>query len=253
MNNLAVFAGEYDGTSIRVTGDQFSVYDVLVAFVEPTERKGVKGTAINPRQIYKSITERYPELVQKMDSFKFPGRGQQVTPVTSEEGIYNILMLCPGKRGAEFRSWAAKIVRERREEETNPELAYDRGRARAAKVWKRNGLTDIDIAARIKGIEQRHYFTDTLQLHGVTGPGYAICTNALYLELFDCKAADLREQRGLSKRGNVRDTFDAVESAAVGLAEALSSRKVKDQNAQGTSDCSRIIQETSRKVRKAIE
>jgi len=116
MVNLANFTGDFEGMAIRVTEDgRFSVYDVLVAFLKPTNRKGSAGESINPRQVYKSLSDRNPEVVHFVDNLKFPGRGQRDTPVANEEGIYQILMLCPGKRGAEFRSWAAKIVRERRE------------------------------------------------------------------------------------------------------------------------------------------
>ena len=131
MSNLSVFAGEFDGTAIRVTEDGlFSVFDVLVAF-------GVADKKQNAQVVHNRIVASNSEVSTFCSNFKFPGRGQRETPVANEEGIYQILMLCPGKRGAEFRGWAAKIVRERREEESNPELAYTRGRQRAIATWKR--------------------------------------------------------------------------------------------------------------------
>lgn len=252
MSSLAVF--EFGGQSIRATGDgRFSVYDVLVAFIPVTKRAGKKGEAINPRQLHKSIAERYPEVVQLSDNFKFPGRGQRETPVATEEGIYQILMLCPGKRGAEFRSWAAKIVRERREEESNPELAYSRGRQRAIKIWRKNGLSDQDIAARIQGIERRHFFCDTLQLHGVEGAGYAMCTNAIYEELFDGTAAELREERNLPAKANVRDSFNMLESSATMFAEAKAADTIKKRNLQGNKECREASQKAGRAVRKVLD
>lgn len=114
-DSITIFVHEFDGSQIRMTGDgRFSVYDVLVAFLPPTDRANRKGSGINPRQIYKSITQQYPEVVTEMDNFPFPGQGQRPTPVTDEEGMYQILMLCPGKRGPEFRGWAARAIREKK-------------------------------------------------------------------------------------------------------------------------------------------
>jgi hypothetical protein len=255
VSSLSIFAGEYDGATIRVTEDgRFSVFDVLVAFVRPTERKGKVGKAINPRQVLKSITSKNPEVVQKMDSFKFPGRGQQETPVANEEGIYQILMLCPGERGAEFRQFAATILRERREEESDGELAYNRGRQRAIKVWKHQGKSDKEIAARIKGIEARNHFTETLQAHGIEqGWEYAGITNALYLELLGDTAKGLKQSMGLSHKANLRDNFDMVKTMSVGLAEALATEDVESNDLQGFDPCKGATERAARKVKRALE
>lgn len=255
MTNLSVFAGDYEGQSIRVNEDgQFSVFDVLTAFIKPSERNGSVGVSINPRQVYKSITERNPEVVQFCDNFKFPGRGQRETPVATEEGIYQILMLCPGKRGAEFRQWAAKLVRERREEESNPELAYTRGRQRAISTWKKRGFSDEDIAERLKGIEARHHFTDTLKAHGVTEPRqYAAITNEIYLALYDATASELKEQRGLSKRDSLRDSCSRVENAAHFLAEVMASEDIKVNNLQGFTPCKDATRKAGEKVRRVFD
>jgi hypothetical protein len=247
---LSVYMGEYEGNNVRVTEDgRFSVYDVLVAFVEPTERKGKKGENINPRQIYKSITEQYPELVQKMDKFKFPGRGQRETPVANEEGIYQILMLCPGRRGAEFRGWAAKIVRERREEENNPELALTRGRQRAINSWKKQGLSDSHIEERLEGIQKRLTFTDHLKNHGVTGFGYAQCTNAIYLGLFEATAISLKEQKGISKTQNLRDYLDEDEVREISISEDLAALRIKKKKVMGNNECAKVSFESAQSVK----
>lgn len=250
--NLAVF--EFNGQAVRSTGDgRFSVFDVLMAFIDPTERKGKKAAAINPRQVFKSITERNPEVVQFCDNFKFPGRGQRETPVATEEGMYQVLMLCPGKRGAEFRRWASQVVRERIEESRDGELAYSRGRDRAIKVWRRNGLTDQDIQARLKGVEQRNHYTDTLKAHGVKGIGYAACTNAIYLELFDGDAKTLKASKGLAKSENLRDSFNRLESAGAYFAEVKSSHEIETQGVRGNQACADLSRRAARAVRKAMD
>lgn len=84
MTNLSVFAGEYDGSSIRVTeSGQLSVYDVLIAF----------GAAKNPRQVWIGVVKAYPEILEKTGTHKFAGRGQHNTPVATEAVILEILAI----------------------------------------------------------------------------------------------------------------------------------------------------------------
>lgn len=248
MANLSVFAGEFDGSTIRVTEDgRFSVFDVLVAF-------GVCKTSRNAPEVWNRITERNSEVITFCDNFKFPGRGQRETPVATEEGIYQILMLCPGKRGAEFRGWAAKIVRERREEESSPELAYARGRQRAIAAWKKQGYSDQDVAERLKTIEARHQFTDTLKAHGVLKPvEFAIITNEIYLALHDATASELKERKGLSKTDNLRDHCSRVENAAHYLAEILASEDIRTNDLNGFDPCRDATRKAGDRVRRVFE
>jgi hypothetical protein len=250
---LSVYMGEYEGNNIRVTEDgRFSVYDVLAAFVKPTVRNGKQSKEINPTQLFKTITDKNPEVLQFSGKFKFPGRGQRDTPVANEEGIYQILMLCPGKRGAEFRGWAARIVRERREEENNPELALTRGRQRAINSWRKQGLSDSHIEERLEGIQKRLTFTDHLRNHGVTGFGYAQCTNAIYLGLFEATTVDLKKQKGISKTQNLRDFLDVDEVREIGISEDLAALRIKKKNVVGNNECAKVSFESAQSVRNFV-
>jgi hypothetical protein len=250
MSNLAVFASEYDGNGVRVTEDgRFSVFDVLVAFVRPKQ-----GRSINPRQILESIRSQYPEVVQIMDKFKFPGKGQRETPVANEEGIYQILMLCPGKRGAEFRKWASQIIRERREEESNPELAYNRGRERAIKAWKRQGKTDSEIQRQLKSIEIRNNYTDILQQHGITiGWQYAAITNIPYETLTGFTAKQLKAQMGLSKSDRLKDHISDSLQLGQMLIESRSGEVIERDKLHGFSQCRDATQRIADKVKAVFE
>lgn len=231
MTNLSASISEFNGFAIRATKNgKFSVYDVLVAF-------GICGKA-HARQTLKRIQEKHPEVNTFCENFKFPGRGQRETPVADEEGIYQILMLCPGQRGVEFRAWTAKVVRERREEESNPELAYFRGRQRAIKTWRKQGKSNREIQEQLKAIESRHYFTDTLKAHGCTKSfHYANCTNEIYQSVLGSTAKELKAERGIAKSGRLRDKMKMSEIMAIGLAEALASEKMEEENANGYQDC----------------
>ena len=89
MTNLSVFAGDYEGQSIRVTEDgRFSIYDVLVAF-------GITDKA-HAQETLKRAQDKYSEVVQSCSYFKFPGRGQRETPV-ADWGICEQILMILGK------------------------------------------------------------------------------------------------------------------------------------------------------------
>ena len=112
MNNLTVFTADYEGQSVRITPDgRVSVFDAIAAF---------RGTSCNPHQIWGDLQKNHPEVLHFTDNFQFPGRGQRPTPVTYEEGLYQILMLLPGAKAAEFRKWAAEILANYRRQRQEP-------------------------------------------------------------------------------------------------------------------------------------
>ena len=232
MTNLSVFAGEFEGNGIRVTEDgRFSVFDVLVAF-------GVADKKSNAKNTLERISSKYSEVTAFCSNFKFPGRGQRETPVANEEGIYQILMLCPGKRGAEFRSWAAKIVRERREEESNPELAYSRGRDRAIRAWKKQGKTDAEISNQLKSIDTRNEYTDILKDHGVIlSWQYAAITNIPYEALTGCNAKQLKAQMGIAKNQRLKDHLPNDVLIGQMAIETRSGDVIKRDDVQGFKEC----------------
>lgn len=148
---------------------------------------------------------------------------------------------------SQFYDW----IKERIEEEANPELAYKRGRDRAVKGWAKQGKDDHWIKQRIEGIETRVSFTDTLKEHGVSEPyDYAACTNAIYVPLLGGTAKDIKKQRGIKK---VRDGLSRVELMAVGLAEALASETMETNNSKGSSECQSICKDSGRKVSRVFE
>jgi hypothetical protein len=55
-----------------------------------------------------------------------------------------------------------QVFIERREEEADPDLAYTRGRQRAIAGYLRQGKDDAWIGSRLKGLDTRNEFTETL-------------------------------------------------------------------------------------------
>ena len=233
MNSLSFFTHDFGDHEIRVVGDgRFSVYDVLVAF-QVTDKAHAAETL-------NRIADKYSEVRDFCVNFKFPGRGQRETPVTDEEGMYQILMLCPGKRGAEFRKWAAGII-------ADPDKALDH----AVRKYKRMGWSDQRIKARLEGKVARYRLTDTLKDHGVTHPfEYARCTDAVNVGLFGQTAKQLKASRHVK---STRDGLDDVEVAALTLAELKSGRTIEQFQAWGANQCEEICSDVAQKIRQALE
>jgi len=91
MTNIVRF-DDFVDSGIRVTDDgRFSVLDVI-KFCGKKNPSSVWGG--DERR--NGLIGRYPELSHKVDNFKFPGRGQQFTPVANRENILYIIGLLPG-------------------------------------------------------------------------------------------------------------------------------------------------------------
>lgn len=148
---------------------------------------------------------------------------------------------------SQFYDW----VKERIEEDASPELAYKRGRERATTGWEKRGHGKQWIQQRIEGMETRARFTDTLKEHGVNAPHeYAICTNEIYKPLLGGTAKEVKQQRGIA---DLRDGLSRVELMAVGLAEALASEKMEDNNVAGFSGCRNICTDSSNRVNRVFQ
>lgn len=227
----------FDGfdEQIRMTEDgRYSVFDII-------QFCGKK----NPRDSWKSLTEQHPEVVGKSDNFKFPGPGQRETPVAGRENLLYIIGLLPGSIGRAYREEAAKVFLQFID--ASPELAES--------VIDRASPEDLRrIEERLKGRKIRITFTDTLKIHGVSqGFEYAECTNAIYRPVLGGNAKDLKAQRGLTTKENLREHLDSFELAAVSFGEALATRNIEKSNASGFKQCRDISEDAGRKVRKTFD
>lgn len=225
MSNLtAVFEGFGD---IRRTDDgYFSVHDLIRVVTNGKE----------DRKIWNRLTEQFPEAVAKCHTFKFPGRGQNDTPVTDKEGALYIIGLLPGAIGKKYREEAAKLVLQYLEDpEALAKSAIDR-------------IEDPEALERVKeraeGKQVRLGFTQTLKDRGVTGIGYATNTNAIYKGTLGTTAGQLKDTLQVT---NPRDALSTTELMAIKFAEHLAKEKMKEVNARGnkeTTACSKLAADT---------
>ena len=79
-----------DVATIRKTTEQPPRVSVIDAIQVLTR-------SLYAKNIWRDLMTTFPEVVSLVHSFKFPGQGQRMTPVTDAQGIVQIIMLLPGK------------------------------------------------------------------------------------------------------------------------------------------------------------
>lgn len=152
----------------------------------------------------------------------------------------------------EFHAWANQAIKDRLEEDANPELGVTRSRERAIDTWKRRGKSDAFIKARLAGIDARNVFTDALKTHGVTGNGYGICTNNIYDPILGGTAAAVKANRGLLAKANLREHLSPVELAGSMFAEILATDKIERENRQGLNPCASACLTSAMQIKETI-
>jgi len=94
----------------------------------------------------------------------------------------------------------------------------------------------------------RNEFTGTLSTHGVHTLGYGMCTNAIYIPLLGGKASEIRQQRNLPVKANVRESMSAEEIILTAHAELLATRNIKATRAYGNDDCASVCKRAAERI-----
>jgi hypothetical protein len=134
-------------------------------------------------------------------------------------------------------------------------LRYRAGDATLADEILQRATAEANLWAGTRALSrsQRVAFTDVLKAHGVQGKGYMHCTEAVYLSLLGGHSFELRTQRGLAVKTNLREKFDVPELSFVMAAEALSAERIEEENSQGNFECQRATARSAKAIRKAID
>ena len=164
-----------------------------------------------------------------------------------------IALAYAGYLSSELRILVQQVFIERLEETADPELGITRSRKRAVRLWLDRGKTPAWIAERVEGIDKRNEFTSVLGSHGVHGPGYGECTNAIYTKILHGTAKEVREVRMIPVKINLRDTFDEIELGSIKLAEMLAKRNIQAASVFGQEECSREASRAGRAVSVALQ
>jgi Rha family phage regulatory protein len=132
-------------------------------------------------------------------------------------------------------------------------------RMRIIKRWRELEAQVIAQAAKIAaattweqqrqaGKEVRANFTNTLKNHGVSGFGFAQCTNGIYQPLFGATASKLRKKRGLTKQDSLRDAMNNEELVASTFAEIVASQHMDANKDHGNSPCYKTCKRSGQAV-----
>lgn len=200
---------------IRQQDGLYSVYNII-------KFCGVKSE----HKVFKRMCDKYPEVLTKCQTFKFPGRGQQNTPVANKENMLYIIGLLPGAIGKKYREESAKLVVKFLE---NPEeLANDVLDRLEAKNDK-EALKRISTRANSKVVRLD---LSTVVFEHVTSPridrnkllGWT--TNNIYLVFYEKKAKQLKADRGLKKSKLLRDSFSVEELIDISAVEQKLAKKI---------------------------
>lgn len=151
-----------------------------------------------------------------------------------------------------------QVFKERLEETIDPELGINRSRERAIKKWAEQGHDEKWIADRERHLDTRKVYVNTLVEHDVKpGVEIGICTNKIYKGIFNKDKSelekDLRHKHpDLPKKINIRDHAKRSSIAAIGLAEALASEEIDEQDVRGVEKCAEVSYEKGCSVQKAL-
>ncbi len=149
----------------------------------------------------------------------------------------------------EFHAWALTAIRERMEEESNPELAYKRGRERAIQGWEKQGKSNDWIQDRLNSIENYKGHTGILAAHGVKLNGFSQCADAINSQILGGKSKQIKSALGLSKKSDrLRDHLNRKQLTALSFAEAMADDEIEVNNAQGNNECMQVCSETAQRV-----
>ncbi|HXQ53299.1 MAG TPA: KilA-N domain-containing protein [Stellaceae bacterium] len=134
-------------------------------------------------------------------------------------------------------------------------LRYRRGDATLADEILQRAPPADNVWAGVRALARarRVSYTNTLRDHGVVNDGYWRCTNAVYRKLLGNTASNLRAERGLPPKANLRDGLATDELSYVMAAEVLATERIEEEDRQGNSECEYASARSAGFIRRAIE
>ena len=103
-------------------------------------------------------------------------------------------------------------------------------------------------AKRMAGKVARNRLTSTLASHGVSGRGFADCTNAIYRPILGGKKSEICAARNLPTKTNIRDVMDLEQLTRTALAEIVAKKRIERFNVRGNTPCVYECDQAARSV-----
>ena len=111
---LAALLGKEVAQMRKTDENQISVIDVAMVVTGGSQHDAARAL--------RRLSDQHPEVGPNWPLLKFPGKRQRDTPVTDAKGIFEIIMLLPGRQAARLRrgtrlsvaravAWAVRLGR----------------------------------------------------------------------------------------------------------------------------------------------
>ena len=177
------------------------------------------------------LSENIGQLKIKSSDGKF-----YKTDVADTEQLFRLIQSIPSPKAEPFKSWIAKVARERIDEIEDPEIGIDR----LMETYLKKGYSKEWVNQRLKSIEVRKELTDEWDKRGVKkGTEYAILTDEITKAWSGLTVKEYKNHKELKKE-NLRDNMTNLELVLNMLAEATTSEISKEKGPK-TFDESKII------------
>lgn len=248
--NTPVEGLKYNGRSIIKEGKTyFPVVDIIA---DLTESKDPKGYWFD---MQRRETTQLSAICRKFYVLHQNGR-EYNTDCVDIEGAFRLIQSIPSPKAEPIKLALAKMAAERVEEMANPELGITRARVRAVKNWQRQGRTDAWIEERMKGIDKRNTFTDTMKAMGAKSPKeYALGTAKAHAASFGLLPSAHKDLKHLKERDNLRDNMVSSELTMQSFSDQFFTEMAK--TASETGKTLKDIQEAHatmmREIRERVE
>ena len=227
MENHSLIPFE-QGKSIRKVKHNDEWYFSIVDIIEVlTESK-------KPKTYWSMLKKRENQLVTICELLKMTAAdGKKYrTDAANTEGVLRIVMSVPSPKAEPLKLWLAQVGKERIEEATDPELAFDRAR----EIYKAKGYPDDWIGYREKSIIARKQLTDEWKARGVKeGQEYSILTATIAKGTFGLTPTEHSQLKGLEKE-NLRDHMTLIELIFTALSEESTRLIAEKDDAKGFNE-----------------
>ena len=227
MENHSLIPFE-QGKSIRKVKHNDEWYFSIVDIIEVlTESK-------KPKTYWSMLKKRENQLVTICELLKMTAAdGKKYrTDAANTEGVLRIVMSVPSPKAEPLKLWLAQVGKERIEDATDPELAFDRAR----EIYKAKGYPDDWIGYREKSIIARKQLTDEWKARGVKeGQEYSILTATIAKGTFGLTPTEHSQLKGLEKE-NLRDHMTLIELIFTALSEESTRLIAEKDDAKGFNE-----------------
>ncbi|HSW71334.1 MAG TPA: Bro-N domain-containing protein [Gammaproteobacteria bacterium] len=226
LTKLSIFQGKKIRRAFFENEWWFSVIDVI-AFLTDSKNARDYWHKMKIREKNTSDTE----LSTNCRQFKLtaPDGKQRETDCANTEGMFRIIQSIPSPKAEPFKTWLAKVGKERIDEIENPEL----GIARVKNLYEKKGYSKEWVEKRFQSMAVRNKLTNEWEERGAQRPiDYAILTNDIMQGAFSLKVNDYKQLKGLD-RENLRDHMTDLELVITMLGEVTTTQLTQQRDSKG--------------------